>query len=66
MIVTWRLLRTPAGDQRRQPKRPAREVGSGVNTHSNAPILDPSSVSSSSGDFRAQHAIDGFFQPVKV
>ncbi|OVA11170.1 hypothetical protein BVC80_1741g182 [Macleaya cordata] len=61
LFLTWRLLRTPTGQQRRQPKRQAPTTSSsGVNTHPNTAV-----VSSSSDDSRAQYVIDEFFQPVK-
>ncbi|OVA10915.1 hypothetical protein BVC80_8751g7 [Macleaya cordata] len=67
MVVTWRLLRTPTGNQRRQPKqRPRAPGGSGDNTNSNVPTtLDSSGVSSAMEDFRAQNVIDEFFQSIK-
>ncbi|KAF8410921.1 hypothetical protein HHK36_003458 [Tetracentron sinense] len=64
IVFTWRLLRTPTGPQRRQPKRQApTSSSSGVNTHPNA-LVSPG-VYSSTEDSRAQNVIDEFFQPVK-
>ncbi|KAI3728856.1 hypothetical protein L6452_17500 [Arctium lappa] len=63
VIFTWRVLRTPNGSRRRQPKRQAPAPNtSGFNTHPNESVL-PSAVGSSSNDLRAQSAIDEFFQP---
>lgn len=64
VIFTWRLLRTPSGPRRRQPKRqtPA-PSSSGVNTNLNTNLV--SGISSSTEDSRAQNVIDEFFQPVK-
>ncbi|KAK6919395.1 hypothetical protein RJ641_015299 [Dillenia turbinata] len=63
MFFTWRLLRSPSGPRRRQPKRqtPA-PSSSGASSH-DASIV-PSGVSSLS-EARAQNVIDEFFQPVK-
>ncbi|XP_057460360.1 peroxisome biogenesis protein 22-like [Actinidia eriantha] len=59
LLFTWRLLRSPSGPQRRQPKRQAPIPStSGVSTHSNANLTY-------SEDSRAQNVIDEFFQPVK-
>ncbi|GFZ05534.1 peroxin 22 [Actinidia rufa] len=59
LLFTWRLLRSPSGPQRRQPKRQTPIPGtSGVSTHSNANLTY-------SEDSRAQNVIDEFFQPVK-
>uniref|UniRef100_A0A5B7ASV1 Peroxisome biogenesis protein 22 n=1 Tax=Davidia involucrata TaxID=16924 RepID=A0A5B7ASV1_DAVIN len=59
IVFTWRLLRSPSGPQRRQPKRQGpTPSSSGVSTHSNANLI-------SSEDSRAQNVIDEFFQPVK-
>ena len=66
IVFTWRLLRTPSGAQRRQPKRQAPAAGtSGVTSHSNTAFV-PSGVSQPSDDVRAQNVVDEFFQPVKV
>ena len=66
ILFTWRLLRSPSGHQRRQPKRHAPvPSSSGISTHSNADVTS-SEVCSSSEDSRAQNVIDEFFQPVKV
>ncbi|KAF8409498.1 hypothetical protein HHK36_005574 [Tetracentron sinense] len=63
IIFTWRLLRTPSGPQRRQPKRQASTPSSsGVNTRSNA-LVSPGGCSATIEDSRA--VIDKFFQPVK-
>lgn len=65
MIFTWRLLRSPSGPQRRQPKRQApAPSSSGVSSQSTT-TLAPLGVCSSSEDSRAQNVIDEFFQPVK-
>ncbi|XP_050206948.1 peroxisome biogenesis protein 22 [Mercurialis annua] len=66
IVFTWRLLRSPNGPQRRQPKRqaPTSSSSSVVNAQSN-PTLLPSGVCSSSEDLRAQNVVDEFFQPVK-
>ncbi|XP_071723210.1 peroxisome biogenesis protein 22 [Rutidosis leptorrhynchoides] len=56
VVFTWRLLRTPAAPQRRQPKRqPPTTSNSAVNTRSNP-----------SEDVGAQNVVDEFFQPVKL
>ncbi|CAL5336553.1 unnamed protein product [Camellia sinensis] len=65
ILFTWRLLRSPSGPQRRQPKRQApTSSSSGVSNHSNT-NLTSSGVCSPSEDSRAQNVIDEFFQPVK-
>ncbi|KAL7218990.1 hypothetical protein ACSBR2_012122 [Camellia fascicularis] len=65
ILFTWRLLRSPSGPQRRQPKRQApTSSSSGVSSHSNT-NLTSSGVCSPSEDSRAQNVIDEFFQPVK-
>ncbi|XP_073297182.1 peroxisome biogenesis protein 22 [Primulina huaijiensis] len=65
LVFTWRLLRTPRGPPRRQPKRQASTTGSsGVSSHAN--VNDASSrVGDPSEDSRTQNVIDEFFQPVK-
>ncbi|XP_022140586.1 peroxisome biogenesis protein 22 isoform X2 [Momordica charantia] len=65
IIFTWRLLRSPNGHQRQQPKRqmPA-PSSSSVALNSNAEFIS-SGVCSSSEDSRAQNVVDEFFQPVK-
>ncbi|KAK6142460.1 hypothetical protein DH2020_022808 [Rehmannia glutinosa] len=65
IVFTWRLLRTPSGPQRRQPKRQApTSSSSGISSHEN---IDASSsgVNNPSEDSRTQNVIDEFFQPVK-
>ncbi|XP_059661049.1 peroxisome biogenesis protein 22 [Cornus florida] len=65
IVFTWRLLRSPSGTQRRQPKRQTpTPSSSGVNTQSNANLIS-SGVCSSSEDSRAQNVIDELFEPVK-
>ncbi|GFY97851.1 peroxin 22 [Actinidia rufa] len=60
ILFTWRLLRSPSGPQRRQPKwQTPIPSTSGVSAHSNANLTY-------SEDSRAQNVIDEFFQPVKV
>ncbi|GFS31899.1 peroxin 22 [Actinidia rufa] len=59
ILFTWRLLRSPSGPQRRQPKwQTPIPSTSGVSAHSNANLTY-------SEDSRAQNVIDEFFQPVK-
>ncbi|KAL2524631.1 Peroxisome biogenesis protein 22 [Abeliophyllum distichum] len=67
VVFTWRLLRTPSGPQRRQPKRQASTPGSSsASSHANANVNVISSGSSNpSEDSRTQNVIDEFFQPVK-
>ncbi|XP_051115209.1 peroxisome biogenesis protein 22-like isoform X2 [Andrographis paniculata] len=65
VVFTWRVLRTPSGPQRRQPKRQAPAASnSGVNNHES---IDASSsgVSNATEDSRTQNVVDEFFQPVK-
>lgn len=63
MVFTWRLVRSPSGTQRRQPKRQAPSPSSsGVNTNSSAFIVPPGA---SPDESRAQNVVDEFFQPVK-
>ncbi|EXC23141.1 hypothetical protein L484_018272 [Morus notabilis] len=65
IVFTWRLLRTPSGPQRRQPKRQAPAASSsGNSSHSNTTFM-PSGVSTPSEDVRAQNVVDELFQPVK-
>ncbi|KAM5580704.1 hypothetical protein ABKV19_010110 [Rosa sericea] len=64
IVFTWRLFRSPAGPQRRQPKRQApSSSSSGVNSPSNSTLT--TTAVSSSEDTRAQNVVDEFFQPVK-
>ncbi|KAJ8749268.1 hypothetical protein K2173_018748 [Erythroxylum novogranatense] len=65
IVFTWRLLRSPAGGQRRQPKRQSPTTGSSGATTQSSPSSMPSGVCSSSEDLRAQNVVDEFFQPVK-
>ena len=52
ILFTWRLLRSPTGHQRRQPKRHAPvPSSSGISTHSNADVTS-SEVCSSSEESR--------------
>lgn len=64
IVFTWRMLRTPSGPQRRQPKRDV-PTDSGFNSHES---INPSTsgVSNPSEDSRTQNVVDEFFQPVKV
>ncbi|KAL5794030.1 hypothetical protein ACOSP7_002624 [Xanthoceras sorbifolium] len=65
IVFTWRLVRSPGGPQRRQPKRQAPTTSTSVpSTESNATLI-PSGVSSPPEDLRAQNVVDEFFQPVK-
>ncbi|CAK9135260.1 unnamed protein product [Ilex paraguariensis] len=65
IVFTWRLLRSPSGPQRRQPKRQAVTPSrSGVSINSNTNVV-ASGVYPPSEDSRAQNVIDEFFQPVK-
>ncbi|KAK4383167.1 Peroxisome biogenesis protein 22 [Sesamum angolense] len=65
VVFTWRLLRTPSGPQRRQPKRQApTSSNSGVSSHESV-NASSSGVSDPSEDSRTQNVIDEFFQPVK-
>ncbi|KAK9155876.1 hypothetical protein Sjap_003356 [Stephania japonica] len=65
IFLTWRLLRAPSGDQRRQPKRQGAS-GSGSSVDAQAVMAASSGdCSSSSNDSRARHVVDEFFQPVK-
>ncbi|XP_022895133.1 peroxisome biogenesis protein 22 [Olea europaea var. sylvestris] len=67
VVFTWRLLRTPSGPQRRQPKRQAPTSGSSSSSsHGNANVnVTSSGISNSSEDSRTQNVIDELFQPVK-
>ncbi|KAL8506739.1 hypothetical protein ACS0TY_017585 [Phlomoides rotata] len=65
IVFTWRILRTPSGTQRRQPKRQSPAASSsGVSNHESANPLIPG-VSNPSDDSITQNVIDEFFQPVK-
>ncbi|KAM7492329.1 hypothetical protein LguiA_035250 [Lonicera macranthoides] len=67
IVFTWRLLRSPGGPQRRQPKRqapPPTSSSSSINTQSGVNLIPPA-VCSPSEDSKAQNVIDEFFQPVK-
>ncbi|KAK1569005.1 hypothetical protein Q3G72_031568 [Acer saccharum] len=65
IVFTWRLIRTPGGPQRRQPKRQAPTTSTSVpSNQSNATIIPPG-VSPPPEDLRAQNVVDEFFQPVK-
>lgn len=66
IVFTWRLLRTPRGQQRRQSKRQAPSASSsGVSNHASedAASADPSNPAE---DSKTQNVIDEFFQPVNV
>ncbi|EEF46678.1 peroxisome biogenesis protein 22 [Ricinus communis] len=65
IVFTWRMLRSPGGPQRRQPKRQAPTSSTSVVTPQSNSTLMPSGVCSSSEDLRAQNVVDNFFQPVK-
>ncbi|XP_022845536.1 peroxisome biogenesis protein 22-like isoform X1 [Olea europaea var. sylvestris] len=67
VVFTWRLLRTPSGSERRQPKWQASTTGSsGSSNHANATLnVTSSGISNSSEYSRTQNVIDEFFQPVK-
>lgn len=64
IVFTWRLLRTPRGQQRRQPKRSSAS-SSGASGHATVNAGN-SEVSTSPEDPSTQNVIDEFFQPVKV
>uniref|UniRef100_A0A2P2MQC7 Uncharacterized protein n=2 Tax=Rhizophora mucronata TaxID=61149 RepID=A0A2P2MQC7_RHIMU len=65
IVFTWRLLRSPGGPQRRQPKCQGPTTSSSVaTTQSNAPAM-LSGICSSSEDLRAQNVVDDSFHPVK-
>lgn len=68
IVFTWRLLRSPSGPQRRQPKRqapPPTSSSSGIHIQPSVNLIPPA-VCSPSEDSKAQNVIDEFFQPVKV
>jgi len=68
IVFTWRLLRTPSGPRRRQPKRqvpPPTSSSSAINNSQSTVNSIPPGVYSSSDDSKAQNVIDEFFQPVK-
>ncbi|EYU24808.1 hypothetical protein ABFS82_13G019500 [Erythranthe guttata] len=62
VLFTWRLLRTPRGQQRRQPKRP----GPPASTSNSGNIASSDDVSNPAEDSKTQDVIDEFFQPVKL
>lgn len=64
IVFTWRLLRTPRGPQRRQPKRLSAS-SSGTSSHATANAGN-SEVGTSPEDPSTQNVINEFFQPVKV
>ncbi|XP_051136307.1 peroxisome biogenesis protein 22-like isoform X1 [Andrographis paniculata] len=65
VVFTWRVLRTPSGSQRRQPKRQAPTASS--SSVGSEEISDRllSGISNPSEDLKTQNVIDEFFQPVK-
>lgn len=65
ILFTWRLMRSPGGPQRGQPKlQTPTPSSSGVSSLSSA-NLPSSGVCSSLEDVRAQNVIDEFFQPIQ-
>eukprot|EP00262_Sarcandra_glabra_P018387 TRINITY_DN6578_c1_g5_i1.p1 TRINITY_DN6578_c1_g5~~TRINITY_DN6578_c1_g5_i1.p1 ORF type:complete len:277 (+),score=40.58 TRINITY_DN6578_c1_g5_i1:136-966(+) len=65
IIITWRLLRSPTGNQRRQHKRQGPTASDSAVSSQSRAVMPSSGVCSSSEDSRAQDVIDEFFQPVK-
>ncbi|CAN1843786.1 Peroxisome biogenesis protein 22 [Linum perenne] len=66
VVFTWRLLRSPSANTRRQPPKrnnPSTSISS-ASTQTNAASI-ASGACSSSEDLRAQNVVDEFFQPVK-
>ncbi|XP_061363087.1 peroxisome biogenesis protein 22 isoform X1 [Gastrolobium bilobum] len=61
IVFTWRLLRSPAGSQRRK-RQGSTSSNPGVSTHSSASVV-PSEACSTSDDSRAQNVVDELFQP---
>ncbi|KAM7498262.1 hypothetical protein LguiA_022676 [Lonicera macranthoides] len=60
LVFTWRLVRSPSGPQRRQPKPQApAPSSSGINRQSTTNLIP-------TGNSRAQNVIDEFFQPEKL
>ena len=66
LVFAWKLLRTPP-EQQRRPRRPSSSSTnlSNNNVRSDSSIRS-SEICSSSGDSRAQRAVNEFFQPLEL
>ncbi|XP_020109803.1 peroxisome biogenesis protein 22 [Ananas comosus] len=65
LVFAWKLLRAPADQQRRPRRRPTPSISSST-SRTRSGTRPSSDVFLSSGDSRAQDAVDQFFQPVKL
>ncbi|CAL9210612.1 unnamed protein product [Musa hybrid cultivar] len=66
LAFAWKLLRTPPEQQRRQRRRPSSSPNLSINNLHSDTSLRSSEVCSSSGDSRAQCAVNEFFQPLEL
>ncbi|THU61615.1 hypothetical protein C4D60_Mb07t25190 [Musa balbisiana] len=66
LAFAWKLLRTPPEQQRRQRRRPSSSPNLSINNLHSDTSLRSSEVYSSSGDSRAQCAVNEFFQPLEL
>ncbi|XP_010524486.1 PREDICTED: peroxisome biogenesis protein 22-like [Tarenaya hassleriana] len=64
IIFTWRAIRTPGEQQRRQPKRRVSTAGSSSAVSQSNIASIPPDVSSSHEYMGVQNVVDDFFQPV--
>ncbi|XP_073003253.1 peroxisome biogenesis protein 22 [Typha latifolia] len=65
LLFAWKLLRAPSEQQRRPRRRPTPSA-SNSNTRTRSGTTPFPEVCSSSGDSRAQDAVNQLFQPVKL
>ncbi|KAJ4792237.1 hypothetical protein LUZ62_043483 [Rhynchospora pubera] len=67
LILAWKILRSPPHETQRRQRRRATPPSSSATTGRTSSSVNPSTdVCSSSGDSRAQDAINHFFQPVNL
>lgn len=64
-IVAWRMLRSPSGPRRRQPKRQGTSPSTSNDSHAGTE-LSSTVASASSEPSMTEDIIDEFFRPVKV
>lgn len=64
-IVAWRMLRSPSGPRRRQPKRQGTTPSTSNVSHAGTDLSSTVDAASSENSREAQDVIDEFFQPVK-
>ncbi|WOL18811.1 peroxisome biogenesis protein 22-like [Canna indica] len=66
LVFGWKLLRTPPDQQRRQRRRTSSSPNVSNNSARADTILQSSEICSTSGDARAQRAVNELFQPLEL